>query len=175
MMMAMRPRPKLRTLCRWMLTILTVVLVVVWIGSGWFSVHYLRYASLLDTKLMLVSNLDRGLIHVDFTFDLSRILSIDYIGDGWKLLRRDAFDIELWKWVGVINKPLNAVSLPLWLPALLLAIANALMWRTHIIARRRKPGMCKKCGYDISGLVGKEACPECGMSFKIEGAQSSAS
>ncbi len=50
------------------------------------------------------------------------------------------------------------VTLPLWLPLLLIAIPTAfLWWREH---RRPKPGHCP-CGYDLRGNV-SGTCPECG-------------
>lgn len=54
------------------------------------------------------------------------------------------------------------VTLPLWIPLALVAIpAAALDSRTR---RRRRPGLCPTCGYDLRGLPTSPAppCPECG-------------
>jgi hypothetical protein len=50
------------------------------------------------------------------------------------------------------------VTFPLWLPALAAAIPAALLWRA---GRRRVPGACGGCGYDLSGNT-CGPCPECG-------------
>ena len=51
--------------------------------------------------------------------------------------------------------------MPLWVPALLLAIA---VWRLDTLARlRAKLNLCPKCNYDRAGLAVGAACPECGL------------
>jgi hypothetical protein len=53
--------------------------------------------------------------------------------------------------------------LPLWIPAVVLAIATALLW--YLDRRRIPPGHCRKCGYDLTGNVSGR-CPECGTEIK---------
>ncbi len=38
--------------------------------------------------------------------------------------------------------------------------------RLYRVLRRKPPGSCVKCGYDLSGLVG-ETCPECGSAARV--------
>jgi hypothetical protein len=47
---------------------------------------------------------------------------------------------------------------PLYIPIVTLGVPGAalLFWQ-----RRRHPGTCPRCGYDLSGLAGGR-CPECG-------------
>ena len=54
--------------------------------------------------------------------------------------------------------PYPGVSIPLWIPFLLIAIPTVIAWR-----RGRPPphGHCKNCGYDLTGNVSGR-CPECG-------------
>jgi hypothetical protein len=51
------------------------------------------------------------------------------------------------------------VTIPLWIPLVLLAGPTAYLWRTD---RRRIPaGHCQTCGYNLTGNVSGR-CPECG-------------
>ena len=59
------------------------------------------------------------------------------------------------------------VSVPLWIPLLLLAIPTAYLWHTD---RRAKPWQCPKCRYDLRGLDGG-VCPECGHELKPSNAE----
>lgn len=54
-----------------------------------------------------------------------------------------------------------AILLPHWLPL----VAFASPWLAHALgvrARRRRAGLCAKCGYDRAGLGPEVPCPECG-------------
>ena len=53
----------------------------------------------------------------------------------------------------------NVVTLPFWLPLLILAVPTAILWRRD--RRRIPPGHCGKCGYDLTGNE-SGVCPECG-------------
>ena len=57
-----------------------------------------------------------------------------------------------------------AFVLPFWMPALVLMTLYA--WLAYPVRRRRKRkklGLCVKCGYDLRGS--KDRCPECGTQF----------
>ena len=64
-----------------------------------------------------------------------------------------------------------ALSVPLWLPALVLAVLPfASSCSAYRRRRREKSGLCPQCGYDLRGhrpdpTLGKPAirCPECGL------------
>ena len=53
----------------------------------------------------------------------------------------------------------DALLVALWAPALLLTTGGAWLWRR---GRRRTPGLCPSCGYDVPGLPAGTPCPECG-------------
>lgn len=50
------------------------------------------------------------------------------------------------------------VSVPIWMPLLLIAAPTAWLWFNDC---RAKPWQCVKCRYDLRGLEGG-VCPECG-------------
>lgn len=52
----------------------------------------------------------------------------------------------------------SEVRVPVWMVAG--ALAGIGVW-LYVSDRRRARGLCRKCGYDLSGLRGKP-CPECG-------------
>ena len=55
---------------------------------------------------------------------------------------------------------------PFWIPVLLLAAYPILVLIKTIRRRLRpKPGLCSKCGYNLTGLP-EPRCPECGTEFE---------
>lgn len=76
--------------------------------------------------------------------------------------------VERWRFAGLGMESFtqggttgNAVFLPHWALIVVFgapAAVRALGYR----ARRRRAGMCARCGYDRAGLSDERACPECG-------------
>lgn len=54
----------------------------------------------------------------------------------------------------------QTVTVPCWIPLLLVAIPTAILW--WLDRRRIPPGHCQRCGYDLTGNV-TGVCSECGM------------
>ena len=59
------------------------------------------------------------------------------------------------------------VRLPLWLPTIVFTAASYTCYPLHLQRRRRrrKLGLCLKCGYNLRGLT-EPRCPECGQEFE---------
>lgn len=55
----------------------------------------------------------------------------------------------------------ESLTLPIWLPFLIIAVPTAFLWH-HDRRRKFKPGRCQNCGYNLTGNI-SGVCPECGM------------
>jgi len=59
----------------------------------------------------------------------------------------------------------SVLILPLWIPTVLFGIWPTIaLVRLRRHRRRRKLGLCLKCGYDLR--ASKDRCPECGTEFR---------
>ncbi|MCH8852189.1 MAG: hypothetical protein IID41_05995 [Planctomycetes bacterium] len=57
------------------------------------------------------------------------------------------------------------VWMPLWIPTVVFGFSAApLCWPVFLRRKRKKLGLCLKCGYDLR--ASKERCPECGTEFE---------
>ncbi len=65
---------------------------------------------------------------------------------------------EWWPIVSVSNRVLY-IAFPFWLALALVGVPTAVLWWP--VRRRKLPGHCQKCGYDLTGNVSGR-CPECG-------------
>ena len=62
----------------------------------------------------------------------------------------------------MFSKPIIMVAVPLWMPTFLFAsLGFAFLYLPSLRRRKRKKlGLCLKCGYDLRGS--EDRCPECG-------------
>jgi hypothetical protein len=143
-----------------------VLCAAVWVWSycGWTSVTYgtrgpggAGYGLCLDLGGAYVAELG-GYVPdgwgLAFGWNNAGITGIEGVGPGarrWVPLRT----------VSVLDWSRFRMSVvPLWLPTLALAIAPVWLARHPWRRRRRAPGLCPGCGYDLRGTP--ERCPECG-------------
>jgi hypothetical protein len=145
----MRAHPRIRKTVKWGGAAVTVLLVVVWVGSGW------RYAAAWRAKGMVWIVSSGGLVVQEEAPAIDSAGAI-YRGQPFQLLLspRCTHAAPWWE-----------VFIPLWIPALAAATLAIIAWRLDTLARRRvKLNLCPKCGYDRTGLrdAAGGKCPECG-------------
>jgi heme A synthase len=149
----MKPHPtppphRIRKTIKWGGAAVTVLLVVVWIGSGWITVGY-QYP--------------RGGISVG----AGLLFTADF--DAPSPGRRSEFVLVTlpfdWRWWGVYFEggDIRQIAMPIWAFAASAAAVTACAWRLDTLARRRAPlNLCPRCNYDRTGLAKDAVCPECG-------------
>ncbi len=150
----MKPHPRIRQTIKWTGAAVTVVLMVVWVGSGWIQASF-------PTSWGPVFILRGGCIRVFLSdppggWGDSLSLSVT-TGDKFQFgyRRTEAGPNSRTYW--------TESSLPVWMVAMPVLLASALAWRLDILARRRaKQNLCSTCNYDRTGLPIGAACPECG-------------
>ena len=55
------------------------------------------------------------------------------------------------------------MTIPIWMPLLVLAIPAMILWQRHFRYRRTvRINNCPECHYSLTGLPAGSACPECG-------------
>ena len=141
-------RKRLRSTCKWGGTVLTVLLLVVWVGSAWVLVARTfrpnMYAGIVEGRVEL------GWLRPPASWTEGR----------W--VDTNSSPALRWWFSGAWDSgPPSAgftVDIPLWVPSLLTGLTTVWLWRRD---RRKEPGLCFKCGYDLRGADHK-VCPECG-------------
>ena len=149
----MRLHPRIRKTIKYGGAALTVLLVVVWIGSG------SRCFSCWN-RWGLALRVSGGQIVLFYTPNEN-----DH-GSEFRFARQD-FIIELQPYFPrrIANGPnvCWGFFLPLWMLAAMMLLLTALAFRLDTLARRReRMNLCQKCGYDRTGLASDTVCPECG-------------
>jgi hypothetical protein len=147
-----KPHPKLRKTIKWGGAAATVLLAVVWIGSGWRSVEWMRG----DWSFGLTG----GSLFVGDRQILARGVS-----DGVYSGVLDSLQSPRWRWWCSTETPYLArnIYVPLWMPSLGMFGVCLSACALDTLARRRARGsLCPRCSYDRTGLAKNAACPECG-------------
>ncbi|HVU64521.1 MAG TPA: hypothetical protein VHC70_11135 [Phycisphaerales bacterium] len=156
----MKPHPRIRKTIKWGGVAVTLLLVAVWIGSGWASIGW--------SCVFRKATVRHGLICLMWTRDMP----VDF-GGQWGVImqgpnhwdehpRAWAFD---WGGHFFYHSPNGdwVAEFPVWPVAALLLMVTALAWHFDTLARRReRVGRCPNCNYDRAGLAAGAVCPECG-------------
>lgn len=148
--MAVKPHPRIRKTVKWGGLVLTALLTVVWIGSGWFRAN-----------AAISGGWFAGIAHgiIGGGRDSAVSPSVDYVGTSaqWGSFRL------AWAFDGNAAGALVHMRVPLWAPWLIAVAATSIAWRLDTLAKRRaRVGACAKCSYDRRGLAAGVVCPECG-------------
>ncbi len=146
-------RPKFRKFCKWTGLVLCAVLLAVWIGSRWYSFVWLSPTGGICIVLFSQGCSGCGIGDVPIWDDRGCYFGATY---GSKLL---------WGFYHSEFQNSNATRsraafVPLWFPLLISCAGTVWVW--HVDRRQSRTGMCKQCGYDLSGLT-DSTCPECGV------------
>ena len=147
----MKPHPKLRKTIKWGGAALTMLLVAVGIGSGWWTVSWIGRSGIHVGAIygrLIVRGTNRG------SFGGSP-------GTGWY---GGYMESQLGWWFDWRTTPRGwSVEAPFWLPSVISLLVTAVAWRLDTLARRRaRLNLCPKCNYDRAGITGDAKCPECG-------------
>ncbi len=151
----MKPHPRIRKTIKWGGAVVTALLVVVWIGSGWWRVDWVAtgWSCGFSEGAFYMAG------HRAYPFDWEGMTIAARIrGPGWMLMPSSNLVRD-----NVDPQPYRNFILPLWIPALLTLASTARAWYWDTLARRRaKLNLCPKCNYDRTGLAAGVVCPECG-------------
>lgn len=143
-----RPSRRLRRIGKWIALSVVALFACLHIASIWFL------AGLWITPKSAIG-IGRGAVWLVFDSSPRRLPDWDL------LVGRAAWSEDFCWWFGQSGiYGVGQLTLPLWIPALILAVPTAWLWlQDH---QRSRPGRCPTCGYDLRGLSNSAVCPECG-------------
>ncbi len=126
---------------------LALLLIVLAVGSGWYSGGYVMQSG---SRVMML-----GLGNGQGAFVIGEQGAQAALGWSWH-----RYDPSWRWWFSIAKTPQSSQMLvPLWAPALVLLVFG--WWvRPH----RLRKGQCMKCGYALTGIDG-DLCPECGTTI----------
>ena len=159
------PRPyRWRRIAIWTGAALSTLIAAAWMASGWQSFDWGVKAG-TQVRVLWLSGGCCGMTCDDARWfggdsaapwpgSFHRVWFGDYAKPGphWK---------AGFSWKGRSKGSGGRLSIPLWLPFLLIAAPTAWTWH---VSRRVPPGHCPKCRYDLTGIA-TATCPECGTAI----------
>jgi hypothetical protein len=156
----MRPHPRIRKTIKWGGAAVTVLLVGVWIGSGWWNCTIVRLSEVTAWA-------GHGVLEIQYWDSFSRAMGSDesVLFSRPAILRRESFEMQYWFSSQSQLPQYCHIQIPIWLAVVASIGAWAVSWRLDTLARHRaKLNLCPHCNYDRTGLTGGAGavCPECG-------------
>ncbi len=156
----MKPHPRIRKTIKWGGAAVTVLLVVVWIGSELWTGVWLcggPYAIDIRHSRLRIERSQRLIVWNDMDLSLAEVVRLikpvpvrGISGSRW-----------LVSWSGGVAD--WRLDIPLWVLTAVTLLGTAAAWHLDTLARRRaRAGFCPKCNYDRVGLAAGAVCPECG-------------
>jgi hypothetical protein len=148
----MKPHPRIRKTIKWGGAVMTVLMVVVWIGSRWWSV-------VGQLPVLGVVGVGGGQ-----AFDCWND-QIPWSGAEWPRLDRLPYTELAWsfKRLPVPRYGYTLYVLPMWVPTCIGLLATIVVWRRDSrLSKHERIGRCPRCGYNRAGIGRDAACPECG-------------
>ena len=147
----MKPHPRIRKAVKWGGAAATVLLVVVWIGSGCGFLEYRTASGRVWGILAGGITVERHSAPGGAPLPAQWMSGRTPYHMGWN---GGVSENPPWWW---------GLFVPLWPFAVVSAICTAAAWRLDTLARRRaRLNLCPKCSYDRTGLAPGAFCPECG-------------
>ncbi len=160
----MKPHPRIRKTIKWGGAVVTVLLVVVWVGSGRMSLYWMNGRGFM-------ANVNRGLIQLHYPAGgfIGSVLQASPRASNLPpalepMWAKEVHEWDLLCWVQWHDGQYrNGRGIPIWIAVLGALSLTSIAWRLDTLARRRtRLNLCPKCNYDRTGLVGGAVCPECG-------------
>ncbi|MGH7133343.1 MAG: hypothetical protein ACREJO_15525 [Phycisphaerales bacterium] len=155
-----KPRPCLHRFGKWLGLVVVVLIVAVDVASVWWGCYFMPAVPSQNNPMIGGELLPGG---VDFRWPTPwDPEKLQFTGPVRQyVLSRFRWDFT-WDRENYPGVTYTKIFVPLWAPALVIAVPTAwLWWRDRASRRRMLAGQCVKCGYDLAGLGGKP-CPECG-------------
>ena len=148
---------RIRVTLKWSMVLLTVALLVLWLGSGWFVLRYGKgnwtYQAYYGCFLFGETTTPESGWHFGHPKHARYVMRLHYAN------------------FRIIPSSPPGLHSPIWIAAVLPATASALLWRNDCVnawkryrlaRRERWLRSCRKCGFSLEGLAADAVCPECG-------------
>jgi hypothetical protein len=157
----MKPHPRIRKTIKWEGAAVTVLLVVVWIGSGW--VYVTRGGATGSASIEVRAGAftyfyDAGQLAYARRRVPNYVLKSPTVAWGTNGYRVCPNWLPRWE----MGKEITSIEVPLWVFTAAALLFTAVAWFLDILARRRSLTHCPNCNYDRAGIAGDAKCPECG-------------
>lgn len=152
---------KRQAILRWTCTAALALVLVACL----LTMRFIGYAHYYPTERQVAAAVvSRGVLSLSYRSEASALIRdvSENVGFGRHGFRRPRWEFQVIHETGQ-DRYWLAISIPLWFPALLLAVPTVLLWRSHLRSRHvARLNLCPKCRYSLTDLPPGAPCPECG-------------